>query len=224
MKKTFIAAFMLLAAFTVSAQDYTHSIGVNVGSMYGVSYKGFIFGVDGLALQADLGVKLISIAGEATNKPEKGDKSTYSLKDLPVFTFEANPNILYQSNISSWDFGSLDWFAGGGVSIGFMQQFGTGKLKGDDDKWYDYKIKDAENSVGKGKNPIYGKMGVNAIGGLELGFSSVPLALSFDFRPGFGLGWHTEKEKEVEGMTTPKTTTTIPFFDWALNVGLRYCF
>ena len=58
MKKTLLAAALLLGALTVSAQDYKHSIGATVGSMYGVSYKGFIFGVEGLALQADLGVKL----------------------------------------------------------------------------------------------------------------------------------------------------------------------
>ena len=43
---------------TTGGGSYTHRIGGMVGNMFGASYKGFIFGVDGLALQADLAVKL----------------------------------------------------------------------------------------------------------------------------------------------------------------------
>ncbi|MBO4543358.1 MAG: hypothetical protein J5725_09290 [Bacteroidales bacterium] len=54
-----------------------------------------------------------------------------------------------------------------------------------------------------------GKFGLNAIGGLEYKFG-IPLTLQFDFRPGFGLlfndSWHAG------------------YFDWGLNLGVRYTF
>ncbi|MCR5554367.1 MAG: hypothetical protein K6F29_02415 [Bacteroidales bacterium] len=54
-----------------------------------------------------------------------------------------------------------------------------------------------------------GKFGLNAIGGLEYKFG-IPLTLQFDFRPGFGLlfddYWHAG------------------YFDWGLNLGVRYTF
>ena len=207
MKKTFFSALMLLFTLTVCAQDYTHSIGVNVGSMYGVSYKGFIFGVDGLALQADLGVRLgiTSKAVSGNFYVKVGGTNTHATYselwcDPVYFTFEANPNIIYQSNIASWDFGSLDWYAGGGVSLGLM-------------KW-------ADNWGNISKADVDGKFGINAIGGLELGFSGAPLALSLDLRPGYGLMFGNDKDNELG----TETRWDASFFDWALVAGLRYCF
>ncbi|MCQ2311378.1 MAG: hypothetical protein MJZ64_06490 [Paludibacteraceae bacterium] len=204
---------MLLGAMTMSAADYTHSVGVNVGSQYGVSYKGFIFGVDGLALQVDLGVRLEQTAGSSTSKY---DSDTYKgkIKDAPMYTFEANPNVLYQKEFYTFDGGSLSWYTGGGLSLGLMGQLGKAQIKGDDEdsEWGSGKwITDEE-----GKETVYGKFGVNAVAGLELNFSNAPLALSFDFRPGYGLGFWNKKVDDV------KRSETINFFDWSIAVGLRY--
>ena len=232
MKKILSVLLLSIAVLSASAADYKHSVGINVGSTYGASYKGFIFGVDGLALQADLGVQLMTTSGSykmtAKYDGNKVADVDGKLRNLPVFTFVANPNILYQSNIASWDFGSLDWYAGGGISLGLMKQLKTGfdAYADDEKKWYE--IKDGNgyeawafaDADGKA-NPVIGKFGVNAVAGLELGFSNVPLALSFDFRPGYGLGFYSGKNSQDSKVTE---NMTFNFFDWALNVGLRYCF
>jgi len=209
MKKTIFAVALLLCSLAISAQEYTHSIGVNVGSMYGVTYKGFIFGVDGLALQADLGVRLgatsRAVSGNTYYK-SKGEKEHFTYNKLGVdpvyFTFEANPNIVYQSNIGAWDFGSLSWFAGGGVSLGLM------------------KLSDTWGHISN--SDVTGKFGLNAIGGLELCFTGAPLALSFDFRPGYGLQFDSDSET-IKGVKIEKRDN-MSFFDWGLVLGLRYCF
>lgn len=216
MKKSIIAVAMLLLSLTISAQDYTHSIGGMVGSMYGVTYKGFIFGIDGLALQADLGVNLFSLAGKAEVKTD-GVKNTSDIRNGAFFTFVANPNIVYQQNIASWNFGSLSWFAGGGISLGLMQQYGNMEIKDDNGDWNTVSVSDWKNA-NNGKDQIYGKFGINALAGLELGFSSVPLALGLDFRPGYGVGFRNQK---VNGV---KTEQVVNFFDWSLAASLRYCF
>lgn len=218
MKKVILSAMILLGTLTLSAQDYVHSIGVNVGSMYGVSYKGFIFGIDGLALQADLGVRLSTTSsaisgninykqnGSTTNKSISDTKDIFGKSVNPVyFTFEVNPNIVYQQPITDFGWGSLSWFAGGGVSVGLM-------------KWAD-----EWGHMNKKENKVGGKFGINGLGGLELGFSGAPLAMSFDFRPGYGLAFKSDKQDDGMGGTT-ETRTTASFFDWALVLGLRYCF
>lgn len=169
MKKIFSILAAVLVAGSMMAADYTHSFGANVGGMMGASYKGFIFGMDNLALQADLGVRLTEAAVNG------GSASLY--------TFEANPNILYQATIKDFSFGALDWVAGGGVSLGLA------------------------NNIGETHNP-FGKFGINAFGGLELCFTDAPLALGFDFRPGYGLAFDNQ--------------FTESFFDWSLGASLRY--
>lgn len=54
-----------------------------------------------------------------------------------------------------------------------------------------------------------GKFGVNAIMGLEYKFN-IPLTLQFDFRPGYGLLFDDDPVWN--------------YFDWGLNVGVRYTF
>lgn len=177
MKKIFSILAAVLVAGSMMAADYTHSFGANVGGMMGASYKGFIFGMDNLALQADLGVRLTEAAfKEGSNG---------------VYTFEANPNILYQATIKDFSFGTLDWVAGGGVSLGLI------------------------NAIGNTQEPD-GKFGINAFGGLELCFSDAPLALGFDFRPGYGLGFGSFKDEDF------RFNYHYNFFDWSLGASLRY--
>ncbi len=55
-----------------------------------------------------------------------------------------------------------------------------------------------------------GQFGVNAIGGMESAFFAVPLTLQIDFRPGYGMLF--------------SNNITHNFFDWSLNLSLRYYF
>lgn len=214
MKKfTFVAA-MLLSATIAFAASYEHSVGVNVGGLYGASYKAFLFGNDNLALQIDLGVRLEETAGSF--KYKIGDSSSkFKFKSANFYTFEVNPNVMYQDEFYSFNGGSLSWFAGGGVSLGLMGEYSWCSIKHESWNNYDwpYRIITNEN----GANTIYGKFGINAIAGLELEFSKVPLALSFDFRPGYGLGFWGKKVNDV------KYNSTLNFFDYTISVGLRYC-
>jgi len=54
----------------------------------------------------------------------------------------------------------------------------------------------------------FGKFGLNGAGGVELFWNNIPLAISADFRPGYGLGF----DKNV----------TMNYFDWKLVFSVRY--
>lgn len=153
MKKTkiniLVAIFIVIATLSAQAQaPYKHSIGVVTGNLNGVSYKTFLS--DHLALQADLGYKCIVTSGQHAN-------------NVFVQSFELNPNIMYEKNITK----GLYLFGGGGISLGYSwmtyYDFWTG--------YYRYDL---------------GKFGINAIGGAEYKFN-IPLTLQADFRPGYGL-------------------------------------
>lgn len=182
--KRFSQIFLIIALLAASAvtavaqQPYKHSIGLSVGSFEGVSYKVFL--TDEVALQTDLGFRMLS-----TQAGSKG-----YVAHVGFWTFEANPNALYQANITGWNWGGLNWYAGGGLSLGLARDFAS---------YADYNY-----------NYTWGKFGINAIGGLELGLDDAPLAFSFDFRPGYGLLFDSD--------------VTMSFFDWALVVGIRYIF
>lgn len=55
----------------------------------------------------------------------------------------------------------------------------------------------------------YGKFGVNGILGMEYKFN-IPLTLQFDFRPGYGMLFTDDVDFD--------------YFDWSVNVGVRYTF
>ena len=144
------------------AYNYEHSVGGTVGSIYGVSYKGFFVPVGdngSIGLIGDLGVHLIATAGPRY-KIESVEPEIYS-STYTFFTFELNPNAVYQSVISEFDTGRVDWFAGIGTSVGLASYFDT-------------------------RNGVAGKFGTNVIGGAEVVFDA-PVNLSLDFRPGYGL-------------------------------------
>ena len=231
MKKTLLAAALLLGALTISAQDYTHSIGATVGNLYGVSYKGFIFGVEGLALQADLGVKISNFGKAATITTRVDGNSSTASGDfgqgIDYFTFEANPNVVYQRDITSGGWGKLSWYAGGGISLGMMKYDGregaywdedgndknfwwamSHKTPGTDDQWID----------------LGGKFGFNAIGGVEMSLANAPIVLGLDFRPGYGLHFVTDATVGINMMTGAaiKGSITTSFFDWTLAASVRY--
>ena len=241
MKKTLLAAALLLGALTMSAQSYEHSLGVSVGNLFGVSYKGFFFGVEGLGMQIDLGCKLSNwgthysqnssweaggeSGSETTSYPLKDDKDPLSWN---YFTFEVNPNIVYNLPIHSGSYGSLAFCAGGGISLGLLK---AGVAKNDVYRDENGNVKSFWWAISQtvdgpdGKEPRIDnqfKFGINALVGLELDLAAVPLVVGFDFRPGYGMGYRSQKQ-DFKGVTeTSKTITN--FFDWTLAASLRYKF
>jgi len=188
--------------------SYTHSVGGMVGNMYGASYKGFIFGVDGLALQADLAVKM-QLSPVLTDIKLSTGKEFHKKYNWSNFTFELNPNLVYQKELGSAGRSTFAMFGGGGVSLGFIQSLNLASLGAGD------------------KNPFMGKFGVNGIVGMEFIWSH--FVLSLDARPGYGLAfsnkyayrsgpWGTELH-EVEA-----DRNHVHFFDFGASIGFRYCF
>lgn len=102
--------------------------------------------------------------------------------------FKVNPMFMYQGTMYADPYGNcIDWFCGGGTSLGFL----TNQLG-----YYSYK--------GFG-----GEFGLNAIVGIEFAFSRA-LALSLDFRPGYGLGFAASNYNDYS------------FFDWGFQLGLHF--
>ena len=209
---------------SAGGDSYTHRIGGMAGNMFGVSYKGFVFGVDGLALQTDLAVKLqfspakndvklkemlteevwISDIQIAPTYQEKHDGFTWS-----NFTFELNPNIVYQKELGSAGRSTFALFGGGGVSLGFIQSLNLASFGAGD------------------KNPFMGKFGVNGIVGMEFIWSR--FVLSLDARPGYDLAFSDKYAYRSGAMWTDSYEVKadrnfVHFFDFGASIGFHYCF
>ena len=100
------------------------------------------------------------------------------------YDFTINPNAEYHWALPV---DNLKIYAGGGLNFGLC-----GGLKAP--AW-------AGNSVS-------GKFGINAITGLQYDLASVPLALAFDFRPGYGMNFGKNN--------------TDHYFDWKIAFAVRY--
>ena len=160
MKKNYllagIIAFCLLLAPAAGAQTYKNSFGVTLGSFNSLSYKSFL--TDRLAAQLDLGFNLT--ATPATIHTKAGGVSVKATGDMSYWTFEFNPELLYQS--TAWrGNGQLDWYFGAGLSLGLQEDWNITATQG---KW-----------------------GINAALGIEYIPSSVPFTFGLDFRPGYGM-------------------------------------
>jgi len=204
--------------------SYTHSVGAMVGNMFGVSYKGFVFGVDGLALQTDLAVKLqlsptkedVKLPNVLTEKVaveeiQRADtyQELHNSYNWSNFTFDLNPNIVYQKELGSAGRSTFAFFGGGGVSLGFVKSLNL-------------------SSFGFGeKNPMLGKFGVNGIVGMEFIWSR--FVLSLDVRPGYGLAFSSKYQ--YRGGLVGESVYEVDadrnlrhFFDFGASIGMRYCF
>ncbi len=139
MKRLFttLLAVVLIAA-AANAKDYKHSLGVVTGFQYGVSYK--VKALPHLAVMADLSYGFV-------------------VSNITATDFSAKGMLAYQGDITQGQGIDLDWYAGGGVSFGMIQD-GLG-----------------------------GKFGINAVGGIEANMVNAPIAFAVDFRPGYGLGF-----------------------------------
>lgn len=85
-------------------------------------------------------------------------------------------------------------FIGGGVSLGYSWFYGVYDHVFTHYIYYRYE---------------YGKFGANGILGLEYKFN-IPLTLQFDFRPGYGMLFNEDIDFD--------------YFDWSVNLGVRYTF
>lgn len=244
MKKQFLWAVSLLCALTISAKPYQHSFGINVGSSYGLSYKGYVRSSDHFIVITDLNVHLIRTQGvgiyQSTDyKYDDGTTATSDLHDnfgktkMVGYTFEANPNLGYQGDISEFGWGSMHWFAGGGISMGFGQFCNFEDTKYEKDAWKALKDerkvwKDLDSDDRSPRTcPYVFKVGMNAIAGIEMCFSNAPLNLSLDFRPGWGEFIVADRYRDVDATLTPCDVTMargLAYFDWGVNLALRYRF
>ncbi len=189
MRKFFILSvcMFLCGTLALNAQvPYNHGVGAVVGTMNGFSYKTFV--TDNFAFSLDLDVK---ICPTRFNDELFGEKIAFT---MDIFDFEANPNFMYEKNITK----GLYWFAGGGVSLGYNFALGESLL-----------------GLIETEYCKQGKFGINAIGGLEYKFN-IPLTLQFDFRPGYGMLFYQYGKKKKWG--------TDHYFDWGLGVSVRYTF
>ena len=157
MKKLFLL-LSLMATISISAQSYKHSFGIVVGSYNGLSYKTLVS--ENFAIQADLGVGFLTAPGSYLI----GRGFIQASEDS--WNFYANPNFSYQKTIYSADWGNMNAFAGGGVSLGIHQS-----LRG---------------------SGFAGKFGTNAILGVEFELNEAPFCFGLDFRPGYGMTFFHE--------------------------------
>ena len=101
--------------------------------------------------------------------------------------FASHTNLGYQGKGVSGQGIDLDWYAGGGMSLGALIATGTGGG---------------------------GKFGINAIGGIEINMSNAPIAVDFDFRPGYAIIFYS-----FNGEIGLQHA-----FDWQLAFSIRYTF
>ena len=180
-------------------RDYTHSVGIAVGSSYGLAYKYFF--KDNLALKVD-----------ATSNVWRG------MEYSPFFNFDFNPNVVYQMLIKTFKTCRLDFFVGGGTTLGYAcsEHFW-------DDAWH--------NEIRNNRCPYYFHdnadsfvWGLNAIVGLEINLA-IPMTIEFDLRPVYGLyagdfyGSCRNYDCNFRAHSWGGS-----FFDWSLNATISYKF
>ncbi len=180
-----------------------HSVAVMFGSVDGVSYRVFVD--EHWAIQTILMWKYLSTYGTTithltTNESGIPDASrTSQWGKLYGWTTEINPNFIYQTPIHTWEWGSLYWNSGAGVSLGFAQNW---------ELPHDY--------------PLWGKTGITTISGFELSFNKYPISIFTESFAGYGLLW-TSNEYALNAFTT-QTRSVNHFIDWGSDIGIRYAF
>lgn len=188
-----IGLLLAMSVSTAEAQKpYKMSIGAVVGTMEGASFK--MFFSDNLAFQADLGFTTSSLRYKYNYHGYSG--SGHSTKWF--WAIDLNPNLMYQGLIQDWNVGRFQWFAGGGLGLGYVIT-----------DVYDFWADDF-GAHGYSLNRANFKLGVNAIGGVEFAFKKIPLTTQIDMRPGVGFlfadGWNRT------------------FFNYGVNASVRYTF
>ena len=127
-------------------------------------------------------------------------QAAYKNYSSGMYDFTINPNAEYHWALPVEN---LKIYSGGGISFGLC---------------------DGLQAATWGYNTVNGKFGINGIVGLQYNLKSVPLALAFDFRPGYGLGFnkpYTDYDPETQAEI--KVNQVSHFFDWKLAFAVRYC-
>ena len=205
MKKIFLAVVVALVSINAMAQ---HEIGGVVGGLYGVSHK-FWFS-DALAVQTDLAVGLTVAASSADNGYGQKVTASYSIYDFTI-----NPNVEYHWALPVEN---LKIYSGGGINFGLYDNLAKPNYAA---IYAAYGLEDYGYS--SPKSTVNGKFGINAIVGLQYNLKSVPLALAFDFRPGYGLGFNKPYTDYDDAGNAHKVANVTHFFDWKIAFAVRYC-
>jgi hypothetical protein len=199
MKKSLLIAALVLSVVAANARDYKHSLGVNVGSLYGITYKGYVGDNDHFVFQMDANVQLGATgkcSGWLTDSKGNSTKAQ-KMEGFSFYAFAVNPNLMFQGDVADWSAASMHWFIGGGIELGFMwdqTNYGTIKVTNHD---------------------IWGKVNEHLLTGIEFDFKAAPLNLALDLRPGVGEAFYIYDDG---------SNATVLFFDWGANVSLRYRF
>lgn len=177
-------------------KDYTHSIGIAVGSSYGLAYKYFF--KNNWALKVD-----------ATDNVWRG------IEGFALVNFDFNPNVVYQMPIKTFKTCRLDFFAGGGTTLGYARS---------DYRWMKYHKCDNKyrNEYCHDTNDTF-VWGFNGILGLEVNLA-VPMTIEFDLRPGYGLFAGNFRDKCYYCENYFYDYTVKSFFDWSVNMTISYKF
>lgn len=147
----FILSLFLLFAGNAQS-NYKQSIGLMAGNFSGVSYKLLH---KKLAFQCDAGWRYMF----ASHRYFSSYLYYEEFKEASFYTFEINPNIMFQKNFKNQP---SFIFIGLGGSLGYGKEIS------------DY--------YGRDSGP---KWGINLIFGVEYQFQ-IPLTVQLDFRPGYG--------------------------------------
>lgn len=148
-----LISMAFIATSSLFAQDYKQSFGLVAGSLNGFSYKKFVN--ENVAIQTDLAVELLATRATMyySGYIFSGQEHAWSL--------QLQPNLYYQNNVFYGDWGNIAAYVGGGVSLGYAQEFYS--------------------------NLDLGKWGINAIAGVEFILNNTPITIGLDFRPGYGM-------------------------------------
>ena len=202
-------------------KDYTHSVGIAVGSSYGLAYKYFF--KDNWALKVDI-----------TDNVYKG----YGVAIYTFFhDFDFNPNVVYQMPIKTFKTCRLDFFAGGGTTLGFGDPYLYSREynKYNSDEIVSHNCVDYEWRIVRNCTGMPFICGLNGILGLELNLA-IPMTIELDFRPGYGLfsfnewgecdgyDYDSDYDRVYCDFTVPIHRTNQNFFDWSVNVTVSYKF
>ncbi|MCQ2286616.1 MAG: hypothetical protein MJZ76_07055 [Bacteroidales bacterium] len=166
------------------AQYRNNSIGIVLGNMQALSLK--FIRHDHFGIELDLGMCISTYT-------ETYYAAGFNLNFMGIWNFTPH----------------LYGFAGGGFSFGFNLRHSYIESPYYYD-YYDYYYDDYYDYYHLYHLHNWGKAGVNSIVGVEYSFD-IPLALSFDFRPGAAFLFDSDG-----CFSSP--------FDWALNLGVHYKF
>ncbi|MBR1877533.1 MAG: hypothetical protein IJ814_00860 [Paludibacteraceae bacterium] len=181
---------LLTLAFAICALSVSAQYKHAVGPIVGTLYGGSYktFFNDHLALQTDLGIGLHRNPGAGYVNGEYYRK----FMNEGYWNLMVNPNLLYQAPIATPNSGTFSYYIGGGIHLGMAMEYSS-------------------------PEPL-GNAGANAMAGIEWSFNKIPLALSFDFRPGYSCVFGIEKYYSTSYIIS------LHMFDWAIGLSARYYF